>query len=126
MLRHEGQPPQLLPPSLTPLDRAPALGAAEAPDLLNCLAAVPGPRAQRGRRYPQVSVLALDAAAVLAGARSMTATAEWAADVPQPALVALGVRRNPLTGHRTPLDEATIRRILAHLDAEALAAAIGT
>jgi len=56
----------------------------------------------------------------------MTAIAEWAADVPQPALAALGVRRNPLTGHRTPPDEATIRRILARLDAEALAAAIGT
>jgi hypothetical protein len=66
-----------------------------------------------------VSVLALAAAAVLASARSMTSIAEWAADVPQPALAALGVRRNPLTGHRTPLDEATIRRILARLDAEA-------
>jgi predicted transposase YbfD/YdcC len=55
----------------------------------------------------------------------MTAIAEWAADVPQPVLTALGVRRHPLTGHRTPPDEATIRRTLARLDAEALAATIG-
>jgi hypothetical protein len=34
------------------------------------------------------------AAAVLAGARSMTAIAEWAADAPQPARAALGARRD--------------------------------
>jgi hypothetical protein len=34
------------------------------------------------------------AAAVLGGARSMTAIAEWAADAPQPVRAALGARRD--------------------------------
>ena len=69
----------------------------------------------------------LAAAAVLAGARSVAAIAEWAADAPQPVRAALGTRRDPRTGHwvwAVP-SETTIRRTLARLDAEALAAAIG-
>jgi hypothetical protein len=37
-----------------------------------------------------VAILALAAAAVLAGARSIAAIAEWAADTPQPIRAALG------------------------------------
>ena len=69
----------------------------------------------------------LAAAAVLADARSIAAIAEWAADAPQPVRAALGTRRDPRTGHwvwAVP-SETTIRRTLARLDAEALAAAIG-
>jgi hypothetical protein len=62
----------------------------------------------------------------LAGARSITAIAEWAADTPQPVRAALGARRDPLTGQWAVPTEPTIRRTLARLDAEALAAAIGT
>jgi predicted transposase YbfD/YdcC len=64
---------------------------------------------------------------VLAGARSIAAMAEWAADTPQPVRAALGTRRDPRTGHWvwTVPSETTIRRTLARLDAEALAAAIG-
>jgi hypothetical protein len=40
----------------------------------------------------------------------MTAIAEWAADMPQTVLAALGARRDPLTGYRTAPSEATIRR----------------
>src|SRR4029453_11376495 len=47
--------------------------------LLTYLAAVPDPRAVRGRRHPLVAILAMAAAAVLAGARSIAAIAEWAA-----------------------------------------------
>src|SRR5688500_5570574 len=57
---------------------------AEAPHLLAYLANVPDPRATRGRRHPLVAILGLAAAAVLAGARSIAAIAEWAADAPQP------------------------------------------
>src|SRR5215216_4550446 len=52
--------------------------------LLASLASVPDPRATRGRRHPLVAILGLAAAAVLAGARSIAAIAEWAADAPQP------------------------------------------
>jgi predicted transposase YbfD/YdcC len=61
---------------------------------------------------------------VLAGARSIAAIAEWAADTPQPIRAALGARRDALDHLAVPA-EATIRRTLSRLDADALAAAIG-
>jgi hypothetical protein len=39
-------------------------------------------------------MLAMAAAAVLAGARSIAAIAEWAADAPQPVRAALGARQH--------------------------------
>jgi hypothetical protein len=45
------------------------------PHLLAYLATVPDPRAARGRRHPLIAILAIAAAAVLAGARSVTAIA---------------------------------------------------
>jgi hypothetical protein len=67
---------------------------AEASHLLAYLAAVPDPRAARGRRHRLVAILAMAAAAVLAGARSIAAIAEWAADTPQPVRAALGARHH--------------------------------
>jgi predicted transposase YbfD/YdcC len=96
----------------------------EAPHLLAYLASVPDPRAARGRRHPLVAILALATAAVLAGARSIAAIAEWAADSPQPVRAALGARHHA-PGHLAVPAEATIRRTLARLDADALAGAIG-
>jgi hypothetical protein len=55
---------------------------ADAPRLLTYLACVPDPRAARGRRHPLAAILGLAAAAVLAGATSIAAIAEWAADTP--------------------------------------------
>jgi predicted transposase YbfD/YdcC len=92
--------------------------------LLGYLATVPDPRAPRGRRHPLIAILAMAAAAVLGGARSMTAIAEWAADAPQPVRVALGARRDSPDRCSVP-SETTIRRTLGRLDADALAAAIG-
>jgi DDE family transposase len=97
---------------------------ADAPHLLAYLAAVPDPRAARGRRHPLVAILALTAAAVLAGARSIAAIAEWAADAPQPIRAALGARRDAPDHFAVPA-EATIRRTLSRLDSDALAGAIG-
>jgi predicted transposase YbfD/YdcC len=96
----------------------------EAPHLLAYLAAVPDPRAARGRRHPLVAILAMAAAAVLAGARSIAAIADWAADAPQPVRAALGARHDAPDHFAVPA-EATIRRTLARLDADALAGAIG-
>jgi xanthine/CO dehydrogenase XdhC/CoxF family maturation factor len=64
------------------------------------------------------------AAAVLTGARSMTAIAEWATDTPQPVRAALGARRDAPDHWAVPA-KATIRRTLARLDPDALATAIG-
>jgi hypothetical protein len=71
------------------------------------------------------SVLAASAAAVAAGARSVTAIAEWATDAPGPILAALGVRRDPLTRRCQVPGEATIRRVLARVDGDAVDATIG-
>jgi predicted transposase YbfD/YdcC len=71
------------------------------------------------------SVLATAAAAVVAGARSITAIAEWAADAPIPVLAAVGARRHPVTGVWQPASEPTVRRILTRVDADALDDALG-
>ena len=86
---------------------------------------IPDPRDRRVRRHPLASVLAVSAAAVLAGARSVTAIAEWAADAPGPVLAALGVRRDPLTRRCQVPGEATIRRVLARVDGDAVDATVG-
>jgi hypothetical protein len=74
--------------------------------------------------HPLVAILGLAAAAVLAGARSIAAIAEWAADAPQPVRAALGARRDA-PGHFAVPAEATISRTQARLDVDELAAAVG-
>ena len=120
-------PSSSIPSGLTALRHAEPLGPAETPHLLAYLATVTDPRTRTGRRHSLVAILVLAAAAVVAGARSIAAIAEWAADAPQPVRATLGTRRDPRTGHwvwAVP-SETTIRRTLARLDAPALAAAIG-
>jgi DDE_Tnp_1-associated len=107
------QPPQPARP------RQP-LQETEASLLLAYLATISDPRGRRGRRHPLVAILAIAAAAVLAGARSMAAIAEWAADAPQLVRVALGARRAG-PAHWVVPSEAIIRRTLARLDADAWA-----
>jgi predicted transposase YbfD/YdcC len=109
---------------LTQLRDTGPLQEAETPRLLTYLATIADPRARRGRRHPLVAILGLAAAAVVAGARSVTAIAEWAADTPQPVRAALGARREAPNHWAVPA-EATIRRTLGRLDANALATAIG-
>ena len=94
-----GDPSSSIPPGLAQLVHADRLRPAEPPGLLAYLAAIDDPRARAGRRHPLVAILAIAAAAVLAGAKSMTAIAEWAADAPQPVLAALGARPDPPSGY---------------------------
>jgi hypothetical protein len=119
-------PSSLIPAALTHLAQTDPreLQDGDAPHLLAYLATVPDPRAARGRRHRLVAILGLAAAAVLAGARSIAAIAEWAAEAPQPVRAALGARRDAPDHWAVPA-EATIRRTLARLDADALAAAVG-
>jgi hypothetical protein len=101
-----------------------AAPAALAPDqcrnLIDSLAQIADPRHRRGRRHALGAVLAVAAAAVLAGARSLAAIGEWASDAPQPVLAALGVRHDPLRRVWQPPAEATVRRVLARVDPDAL------
>ena len=96
------------------LTAAQALGPKRA-RLLPVLAAVPDPQARRGVRHQLAVILSLALCAVLAGARSFTAIAEWAADADQATREALGVTgvvpcestfrrtlQNPGRGRRSP------------------------
>jgi predicted transposase YbfD/YdcC len=95
-------------------------------DLRRYLAVVPDPRKRRGVRHTICSILVIAAAAVCAGARSFVAIGEWAADAPQRVLALLGARRDPRRGRYLAPDEATVRRALQTVDADAVDAAIGT
>ncbi|MET7784847.1 ISAs1 family transposase [Streptomyces sp. NPDC005388] len=98
----------------------------ELPDLLDRLCRLPDPRRLRGRRHPLSYILALAACSVLAGAKSLTAIAEWAADAPDQLLVHCGATlRDPDRPYRAP-SEATVRRVLQRVDGDALDAAIGS
>ena len=65
-----------IPPGLALLGDASPFQEAEPSHLLAYLATIPDPRGALGRRHPLVAILALAAAAVLAGARSFAAIAE--------------------------------------------------
>jgi predicted transposase YbfD/YdcC len=94
-------------------------------DLRKYLASVPDPRSRRGIRHPWAALLTAAAAAVLAGAASVTAIGEWVADAPQRVLALLGFRPDPLTGFIRPPHATTIRLVLASADGDALDRAIG-
>lgn len=94
-------------------------------DLLSHLGTVADPRKRRGVRHAVATVLAVAAVAVAAGARSFVAVGEWVADASEDVLAALAVRRDVVTGEHRPPDEATVRRVLGRVDADALDAAVG-
>jgi predicted transposase YbfD/YdcC len=85
--------------------------------LVEALSQVPDPRKPRGVRHGVLAVLLLGACAVLTGARSFAAIAEYAHDTGRVVLEVLGV------GAVAP-HESTIRRILQKVDPEALEAAL--
>ncbi|MFJ2719794.1 ISAs1 family transposase [Streptomyces sp. NPDC087437] len=115
-----------IPAGLGQLADAAPLPPDDHPGLLARLATVPDPRRRKGRRHSLVFVLALAACAVLAGAKSLIAIAEWVADASPHLLVRLGgVCREPDTGPIAPA-EATVRRVLQRVDGDALDAAIGS
>ena len=88
-------------------------GAEDPPGLLAVLARVTDPRHRRGVRHRLPVILGLAVCAVLAGARSFTAIAEWAADADQDTLTGLDV------AGAVP-SESTFRRTLQRLDADVL------
>lgn len=96
------------------------LSAPKAEELLQVLLRLPESRMRRGIRHDQTAVLALAICAVLGGARSYVAIAEWAQRCDQNQLRRLGCRRDPRTQRRQAPSEPTIRRILQRIDAEAV------
>src|SRR3954471_25085203 len=91
------------------------LSAADSIRLVQALKAVPDPRRRRGRRHGLQSVLLLALQAVMVGASSWVAIAQWAATCPQ----ALG-------GCGLPPAPETFHRVLAAVDIAAVEAALTT
>ena len=81
--------------------------------LLAALAEIVDPRARRGVRHRLVVILGIGVCAVLAGARSFVAIAEWARDLTPSVWARLGV------GRVSP-SESAIRRTLQALDPDML------
>jgi predicted transposase YbfD/YdcC len=103
----------LLPhrPADDPLPAAVTEG--ECHSLFVALVAVPDPRDPRGRRYPLVSLLAVAVCAVLAGACTFAAIADWVRDLDRAAWDRLGFTE------QVPAS-TTVWRLLIRVDAELL------
>lgn len=101
------------------------LSGAEMEELHARLRALPDHRNPRGQRHRLASVLTIAIAAVLAGCRGYAAIAEYAARLTQPQLKRVRARCNRRTGRFEPPSEPTIRRMLTHLDVDALEATLG-
>jgi hypothetical protein len=82
--------------------------------LLDALAKIPDPRDPRGIRYPLSAVLAVAVCAVMAGASSFAAIADWLHDLDEHARVRLGF------GDTVPAG-TTMWRLLIRLDPALLA-----
>jgi len=78
--------------------------------LFDILCAMPDPRQRRGVRHKIQSVLATALCAVLGGAKSITAMAEWAAEQSPQTLRRLGSK------YGRPPSERTYRRVFANID----------
>ncbi|WP_434587180.1 transposase family protein [Streptomyces sp. A5-4] len=85
---------------------------------------VPDPRSRRGRWYPLVGLLLICACAVVSGARTITEITEWGQRATTTVLEQFGIRRH-LPGRRRAPSHATLTRLLAALDGDALDTAIG-
>jgi predicted transposase YbfD/YdcC len=93
-------------------------------DLLGLFAGVSDGRAGQGRDHPVAAVLALAAAAVVAGMKGYTAITGWVADVPPAILADLYLRSGAAPA--PPPSKTTIWRVLTDADAEAFDVAVGT
>ena len=92
--------------------------------LLAVLGQVPEHRQARGIRHDLAALLAVATAAVLSGANSTSAIAQYARTLTQPALATLGVRRNKRTGTYLAPSYQTLRRAIRSVDAHALDTAV--
>jgi predicted transposase YbfD/YdcC len=95
-------------------------------ELLELLAGVSDGRPGQGRDHPVAAVLALAAAAVVAGSRSFTAIAGWADDVPADVLEGMYQRCGAARPGAGPPSKTTIWRVVTGADTAALDAVTGS
>lgn len=93
-------------------------------DLLELLDGVSDGRSSQGRDHPAAAVLALAAAATVAGMKGYTAIAGWVADVPAEIVMDLYQRVDAAVVR--PPSKSTIWRVCTDADARALDDAVGT
>jgi hypothetical protein len=86
--------------------------------LLEAFATIPDPRIAKGRRHPLPAILALAAAAMLSGARSLYAMAQWGRLQDPRVLEALGFTRE-----KTPA-VSTLHLVFRRIDVAAFEAAL--
>jgi len=110
-------------------DRGPVAAAAPGAvteigdDLLELFGSVSDGRSDQGRDHPVAAVLALAAAAVVAGMKGYTAISGWVKDVPPPVLADLYMRAGARPAR--PPSKATIWRVITDADAEVFDATVG-
>lgn len=100
------------------------LSQSQASGLIQALMSVTDRRKRRGRRHDQTSILAVAICALLCGARSYVAIAQWVELCSQNLLKRLGCRRDAKSGRYVAPSEPTLRRVLQNIDAEQIDQAI--
>ena len=96
------------------------VAAVPVPSLLDALALVPDPRHRRGRRYSAAAMLTFAVCAMVCGARSLYAIAQWGQEQGSDEVrAALGITRA-----RTP-SVAALFRLFRDLDRDAFEQALG-
>ena len=100
------------------------LSDSDAAQLFARLETLEDPRARRGRRHHQRSLLACIICAVTSGAQGSTAIAEWVKRLSTPMLRRLRCRRGADGNYERP-SEATLRRMLARVKIEELERQLG-
>ena len=103
------------------VEPAPTGAGLPIPSLLAALAAMPDPRKRRGRRYTVATVLTFAVCAMVCGARSLYAIAQWGRDQGSAEVrAALGITR------ATTPSQPTLFRLFSTLDRDAFEQALGT
>jgi hypothetical protein len=97
---------------------------AAAAELLTRIGRIEDPRARRGRRHTQRSVLACILCAVVSGAKGSTEIGEWIERMTPAMLRQLRCRRNAAGQYERP-SESTVRRLLQKMPIESLENALG-
>jgi hypothetical protein len=100
------------------------LSDTDAQALFARLTAIDDPRAKRGMRHQQRSLLAIILCAVISGAQGSTAIGEWVKRLPVAMLRRLRCRRAADGSYERP-SEPTIRRMLKTIDIEQLERQLG-
>lgn len=101
------------------------LSLKQAENLRDALREIPDPRKTKGIRHRYLSVLAVAICAVISGAKSYIAIAQWAKNSTQNMRKRLGCRRDLKTGKYSVPSEPTLRRVLQETESELVDKVLG-